>query len=101
MEFKRLHNSQVHLPEIGFGTWKYTGGIEPLRALIEQGPCLIDTAETYGTESIVGEAIRGLRHRVFVATKARPRNFRRRDLIAAAEGSLQRLGTDYIDLYQL
>jgi diketogulonate reductase-like aldo/keto reductase len=101
MECKRLGNSSVQLPEVGFGTWNYSGGIEPLRAAIEQGACLIDTAETYGTEPIVGEAIRGLRDRVFLATKARPRNFRRRDLIAAAERSLQRLGTDYIDLYQL
>jgi diketogulonate reductase-like aldo/keto reductase len=101
MEFKGLGNSQTQLPEIGFGTWNYAGGTGPLRAVIGQGPCLIDTAETYGTESIVGEAIRGLRQRVFLATKARPRNFRWLDLIAAAERSLQRLGTDYIDLYQL
>ena len=41
------------------------------------------------------------RERVFLATKARPANFRRRDLVRAAEASLRRLGTDYIDLYQL
>jgi diketogulonate reductase-like aldo/keto reductase len=62
---------------------------------------LIDTAESYGTEEIVGEAIKGRRHQVFLATKVLPRNFRRRDLIAAAERSLRRLGTDHIDLYQL
>jgi len=38
---------------------------------------------------------------VFLATKALPRNFKRRDLIAAAEKSLRRLGVDHIDLYQL
>ena len=101
MELKCLGSSQVRLPEIGFGTWQYTAGVEPLRAAVEQGACLIDTAETYGTEPIVGEAIRGLRHRVFLATKVRPGNFRRPELIAAAERSLERLGTDYIDLYQL
>jgi diketogulonate reductase-like aldo/keto reductase len=101
MELKRLGNSSVQLPEIGFGTWKYSGGIGPLRAAIERGACLIDTAETYGTESVVGEAIRGLRPRVFLATKVRPGNFRRSDLLQAAERSLERLGTDYIDLYQL
>jgi diketogulonate reductase-like aldo/keto reductase len=62
---------------------------------------MIDTAENYGTEGVVGEAIRNRREQVFLATKAAPRNFRRRDLIAAAERSLVRLGTEYIDLYQL
>src|SRR5467141_278048 len=96
-----LANSGVRLPEIGFGTWNYLGGIQPLRAAIECGPRLIDTAESYGTEEIVGEAIKGRRHQVFLATKVLPRNFSRRDLIAAAERSLRRLGTDHIDLYQL
>src|SRR4029077_2021671 len=71
------------------------------RAAIEYGACLIDTAEAYGTEEIVGQAISGRRDRVFLATKVLPRNFKRRDLVAAAERSLRRLGTDYIDLYQL
>jgi diketogulonate reductase-like aldo/keto reductase len=101
MEFKRLGSSSVRLPEIGLGTWKYAGGVAPLRAGIEHGACLIDTAEGYGTEEIVGHAVQGLRDRVFLATKASARNFRRRDLIAAAERSLRRLNTDYIDLYQL
>ncbi|HWY74557.1 MAG TPA: aldo/keto reductase, partial [Verrucomicrobiae bacterium] len=91
----------MRLPEIGFGTWNYRGGVEPLRAAIECGARLIDTAESYGTEEIVGEAIKGRRHQVFLATKVLPRNFMRRDLIAAAERSLRRLGTDHIDLYQL
>jgi diketogulonate reductase-like aldo/keto reductase len=101
MEFKKLGRSQVRVPEIGFGTWNYAGGVEPLRAAIEHGACLIDTAEIYGTEGIVGAAVRGCRDRVFLATKVAPRNFRHHDLIAAAEQSLRRLGTDYIDLYQL
>jgi diketogulonate reductase-like aldo/keto reductase len=101
MDFRPLGNSTVHLPEIGFGTWNYRGGVEPLRAAIERGASLIDTAETYGTEAVVGEAIRGMRDRVFLATKVRPGNFRRRDLVAAAERSLKLLGTDTIDLYQL
>src|SRR5467141_2056869 len=98
---KELANLSIRLPEIGFGTWNYRGGVEPLRAAIECGARLIDTAESYGTEEIVGEAIKGRRHQVFLATKVLPRNFRRRDLIAAAERSLRRLGTDHIDLYQL
>lgn len=98
---KELGKTGLRVPEIGFGTWNYKGGVEPLRAAIECGVRLIDTAEAYDTEEIVGDATRGRRHQVFLATKVLPRNFRRRDLIAAAERSLRRLGTDYIDLYQL
>ncbi len=101
MLLRELGKTGIRLPEIGFGTWNYSGGVEPLRAAIECGARLIDTAESYGTEEIVGEAIKGRRHQVFLATKVLPRNFRRRDLIAAAERSLRRLGTDHIDLYQL
>jgi diketogulonate reductase-like aldo/keto reductase len=101
MLFRELGKTDIRLPEIGLGTWNYSGGIEPLRAAIECGVRLIDTAESYGTEEVVGEAIKGQRHQVFLATKVLPRNFKRRDLIAAAERSLRRLSTDYIDLYQL
>jgi diketogulonate reductase-like aldo/keto reductase len=101
MTRKRLGSTSVQLPEIGLGTWRYTGGVEPLRAGIEHGARFIDTAEIYGTEEVVGEAIRGRRDEVFLATKVRALNFRRSSLMAAAEGSLRRLGTDYIDLYQL
>src|SRR6266481_703294 len=101
MLLRGLANTGLRLPEIGFGTWNYSGGVKPLRAAIEYGACLIDTAEAYGTEEIVGKAIKGQRDRVFLATKVLPRNFRECDLIAAAERSLRRLGTDYIDLYQL
>jgi len=101
MLLRELGKTGIRLPEIGFGTWNYSGGVEPLRAAIECGARLIDTAESYGTEEIVGEAIKGRRHQVFLASKALPRNFRRRDLLAAAERSLRRLGTDHIDLYQL
>jgi len=47
------------------------------------------------------QAIKGVRHQVFVATKISPRHFRRADVIATADNSLKRLRTDYIDLYQL
>src|SRR6266481_6021749 len=101
MLLRGLANTGLRLPEIGFGTWNYSGGVKPLRAAIEYGACLIDTAEAYGTEEIVGKAIEGQRDRVFLATKVLPRNFRQRDLVAAAERSLRRLATDHIDLYQL
>ena len=61
MERKRLGSSGVMVPEIGLGTWRYTGGPEPLRRGIELGANLIDTAEMYRTEDAVGEAIAGIR----------------------------------------
>ena len=75
--------------------------MEPLRAGIELGACFIDTAECYGTEPIIGEAIRGIRDRIFLASKVSPRHFRYKDVIKAAECSLKQLQTDYLDLYQL
>lgn len=98
---KELAQTGVLLPELALGTWHYRGGVETLLAGLQLGINFIDTAEAYGSEDIVGQAIRGRRHDVFLATKALPRNFRRSDLIHAAEQSLKRLNTDYIDLYQL
>jgi diketogulonate reductase-like aldo/keto reductase len=98
---KDMAEPGVLLPALGLGTWQYRGGIEPLRAGIAMGACFIDTAESYGTEEIIGHAIRGVRKDVFLATKVSPRHFKRADVIAAAEASLRRLNTDYIDLYQL
>src|ERR1700676_212321 len=97
MDFKLLGLSQFALPEIGLGTWRYTGGIEPLRAGVERGGCFLDTAENYGTEDLCGEVMRRRRKTVFLATKVAPRNFRRADLIRAADNSLKRLGRDFLD----
>jgi len=58
MLLRGLANTGLRLPEIGFGTWNYSGGVKPLRAAIEYVACLIDTAEAYGTEEIVGKASR-------------------------------------------
>jgi diketogulonate reductase-like aldo/keto reductase len=101
MEFKPLDNTGVMVPEIGLGTWNYTGGVEPLRKGIELGATLIDTAEGYGTEEVVGQAIKGIRDRVFIATKVSGRHLRYDEVLRAAEGSLRRLDIDYIDLYQV
>jgi diketogulonate reductase-like aldo/keto reductase len=101
MKSKQLGNTGVQVPELALGTWQYRGGTEPLRAGIELGASFIDTAEAYGTEPVVGQAIRGIRDRVFLASKVSPRHFRRHDVIKAAECSLKQLNTDYLDLYQL
>jgi len=101
MNLKELGKTGVLLPEIGLGTWQYRGDVEPIRKAIFLGSCLVDTAESYCTEEIVGEAIKQLRNRVFIATKVSPKHFRRSDVLMAADKSLERLRTDYIDLYQL
>lgn len=91
----------IQIPMLGLGTWQYQGGIEPLRAGMDLGANFIDTAEAYGTEPIVGDAIKGKRKDIFLATKVSARHFRHRDLIKAADDSLRRLNTEYLDLYQL
>lgn len=101
MELKELGNTGVMIPEIGLGTWRYRGGVEPFRKGIELGATLIDTAEGYGTERIVGKAVEGMRDRVFIATKVSGRHLGYDDVLRAAEESLRELGTDYIDLYQV
>jgi diketogulonate reductase-like aldo/keto reductase len=101
MFHKDLAETGCQLPAVGLVTWQHRGGIEPLRAGITLGACFIDTAESYGTEEIVGQAISGIRKDVFFATKVSPRHFRCAYVISAAEASLKRLKTDYVDLYQL
>jgi diketogulonate reductase-like aldo/keto reductase len=91
----------VKLPEIGLGTWQYSGGIEPLKKGIALGASFIDTAEMYGTEDVVREAVKGQREEVFLATKVSGNHLRYDDVLRAAESSLGRLGTEYIDLYQV
>ena len=101
MIYKELAKTGVLIPELGLGTWQYSGSSEALQEGIHLGATFIDTAELYGSEELVGQAIAGCRHAVFLATKVSPRHFRRQDVIRAADESLKRLKTDYIDLYQL
>lgn len=101
MILTELAKTGVFIPEVGIGTWDYHAGPEPLRKGLEAGSLLIDTAESYGTEPAVGQAIRGMRDSVFIATKVSPQNFRPADLRRSVEASLQRLGIDVIDLLQL
>jgi diketogulonate reductase-like aldo/keto reductase len=101
MQLKPLGKTSAKIPELGAGTWNYTGGSQPLRRAIALGAAFIDTAEHYQNEAVVGAAISGLREQVFLATKVSPDHFRRDDVIRAAERSLKLLKTDRIDLYQL
>jgi len=101
MLLKKLGRTGVSIPEIGLGTWDYRGSAASLRKGIEAGANFIDTAESYGTEPIVGEAIRGIRERVFIATKVSPQNFRSSELRKSVEACLLKLGIETIDLLQL
>lgn len=101
MELKELGSTGVMLPEIGLGTWKYTGGVEPLRQGIDLGAFLIDTAEMYRNEDVVGRAVKGRRERVFLATKVLGSHLRYEEVLRAAEQSLRRLDVPFIDLYQV
>jgi diketogulonate reductase-like aldo/keto reductase len=101
----------TQVPALGQGTWlmaekpaQRVAEIAALRAGVELGLTLIDTAEMYAdgqAEQLVGEAIRGLREQVFLVSKAYPNNASRQRRLLACEASLKRLGTDYLDLYLL
>jgi len=101
MWLKELGQTGIHIPEIGLGTWNYHAGPGPLRRGLEAGALFIDTAESYGTEPVVREAVAGLRERVFLATKVSPQHFRRADFLKSVDASLLQLGTDWLDLLQL
>jgi diketogulonate reductase-like aldo/keto reductase len=101
VQLKPLGNTGVLIPEIGLGVWKYRGGVEPLRRGIELGAFFIDTAEMYRTEDVVGQAVKGIRDQVFIATKVSGSHLRHDDVLRAADASLRELETDSIDLYQV
>jgi aryl-alcohol dehydrogenase-like predicted oxidoreductase len=127
MELRRLGGSGLVVPALSLGAATFGGGTEFFRAwgttdvdeatrlvdiCLDAGLNMFDTADVYSrglSEEILGQAIAGRRHQVLVATKA---SFRMADgpndvgssrhhLLEACHASLRRLGTDYIDLYQL
>lgn len=101
MEQRQLGSTATSIPEIGVGVWRYGGGVQPLLAAIKLGATLIDTAEAYGTEKVVGEAIKEIRDQVFVATKVSGSHLHYDEVLKAAEASLRRLDISQIDLYQI
>jgi diketogulonate reductase-like aldo/keto reductase len=74
---------------------------EALRTGLSLGMTLIDTAELYGSEELIGRAIAGQRDRVFLVSKVRENHTAGDGLARACEASLARLGTDHLDLYLL
>ena len=120
MELRALGRTGVQVSELCFGAmmlggWGNTDRGECLRIVhraLDAGINFIDTADVYGqgeSEEIVGEALKGRRDQVVLATKvnhqmgegANRRGNSRRWIVQAVEDSLRRLSTDWIDLYQL
>jgi len=124
MEFATVPGASVRISRVGLGTWAIGGwmwggtndaeSIATIRAAVERGVNLIDTAPAYGfgrSEEIVGRAIAEsrLRSRVVIATKVGLewkdgkvfRNASRGRILREVADSLRRLRTDYIDIYQV
>lgn len=99
--------TNVSVPVIGQGTWRMEladrrSAIAALRAGLDLGMTHIDTSELLGSgtvEEIVGEAISGRRHEVYLVSKVRPAS--RAEILEACEQSLSRLRTDWLDCYLL
>lgn len=100
------------VPALGQGTWfmgertqNRKAEIEALQTGLDLGMTLIDTAEMYGNgaaEELIAAALTGYRREdVFIVSKVLPQNATRQDTRKACERSLERLDTDYIDLYLL
>jgi len=97
------------VPVLGQGTWMMeqddrASAIAALRRGIDLGMTHLDTAEMYGSgrvEEIVGEAIRGIRDRVFLVSKVLPSNASFQGTIQACERSLRKLQTETLDCYLL
>jgi diketogulonate reductase-like aldo/keto reductase len=111
MREKPFGHTGVEIPVIGQGSWNLpesgAGVAHAKRALlrgIELGMTHIDTAEMYGSgrvEELLGEALSGIRDRVFLASKVLPSNATFEGTIAACERSCRRLLTDRLDLFML
>ena len=130
MKYRTFGNTDLRASEVGFGVWTVgttmwgitdeAVGIRLLRKAFDLGITFYDTADVYGDglgETILAKAFQAKRHRVVYSTKfgydftnhpgvqpgqrERPQDWRPEYVRKACEESLQRLGTDRIDLYQL
>ncbi|MFE6845272.1 aldo/keto reductase [Streptomyces sp. NPDC057686] len=127
MEYRRLGASGLQVPALSFGAGTFGGqgplfgawgntGVEEARRLvdicIDAGITMFDTADVYSdgaSEEVLGAALKGRRDRVLISTKAGlptgdgpgDAGTSRSRLITSVDNALRRLGTDYIDLFQL
>lgn len=119
MEYRRLGRTGLKVSALCVGCWRMGGdqtdeatSLRVLEAALEGGINFIDTADVYTgghSERIVAKVLQGRRSEVVLATKFRGRSgsgpngegASRKHIFEACEASLRRLGTDYIDLYQI
>lgn len=118
MEYRKLGKSDLHISTIGFGCMSLKGDYAEnshiLQTAFEKGINFFDTADLYDkgmNEEHVGKALKEKRNDVILATKVGNQwradgsgwdwNPKKDYILSSVEGSLKRLGTDYIDLYQL
>jgi diketogulonate reductase-like aldo/keto reductase len=114
MIYETIHGEQI--PKIGFGTWNVGGGsyadrkldsvsLTALHTALEVGYTHFDTAEVYASghsEELLGRAIRekGVkRESLLITTKVSPEHLKYEQVFRSCEGSLRRLGIEYVDLY--
>jgi aryl-alcohol dehydrogenase-like predicted oxidoreductase len=127
MKYRKLGKNGPEISVIGFGSWAIGGGgwasawgnqddelsVESVRVALNNGINFFDTAAVYGlghSEEVIGKALKGDRDKVVLATKCGliwdenkniSKNGTYDSILREAEASLRRLGTDYIDLYQM
>jgi aryl-alcohol dehydrogenase-like predicted oxidoreductase len=129
MKYRNLGGTDIRVSEVGFGVWTVSTGwwgevdearsVDLLRKAFERGINYFDTADTYGSglgETLLADAFGGMRDEVVISTKIgydfynhtahrgqqeRPQDWSEDFIRFALEGSLKRLGTDYIDFLQL
>lgn len=101
--YRTLGRTGLKVTVVSFGAM-LTPEAEVIRLAIDNGVNYIDTARRYmggKNEEIVGQAIKGRRDKVYIATKTQPASTSKADIIKDVETSLTKLGTDHIDVIQL
>jgi len=115
MIYKYLGNTDIRIPALiqgitGTGSHEdynpayVSNRLNVIQHGIDLGMTFLDTAEIYGggvSEEIIGRVLKGQRDKVVIASKCYPQNNAQKDIASSLEGSLKRLQTDYIDLYQI
>ena len=113
MRYRQLGTTGIEVSEFTLGTWPFSGGhpfgeqndedsIAAFHAALDNGVNFIDTAEGYGAgraERVLGRVLPSRRDDVVLTSKVAEVHLRPEEVQTACEGSLAKLGTDYIDLY--